>query len=50
LNYIIALEADRAGIKKFGDTYRRYMQKVPRMNLLLGLVRLLQRESGKRND
>jgi protein-S-isoprenylcysteine O-methyltransferase Ste14 len=28
LNYIIALEADQAGIEKFGDAYRRYMQKV----------------------
>jgi protein-S-isoprenylcysteine O-methyltransferase Ste14 len=47
LNYIIALGADRAGIEKFGDAYRRYMQKVPRMNFLLGLMRLLRRSKGE---
>jgi protein-S-isoprenylcysteine O-methyltransferase Ste14/NAD-dependent dihydropyrimidine dehydrogenase PreA subunit len=30
-------------IAKFGDEYRRYMQKVPRTNLLLGIIRLLRR-------
>jgi len=30
-------------IIKFGDDYRRYMQKVPRMNFLLGIIRLLRR-------
>lgn len=47
LNYIIGLEADRAGIEKFGDAYRRYMQKVPRMNFLLGIMRLLRRRKGE---
>jgi protein-S-isoprenylcysteine O-methyltransferase Ste14 len=28
---------------KFGDDYKRYMQKVPRMNFLLGIIRLLRR-------
>jgi hypothetical protein len=36
--------ADRDGIKKFGDEYRQYMQRVPQMNFLLGGVRLLQRK------
>lgn len=30
-------------IAKFGDDYRRYMEKVPRMNLFLGIIRLLRR-------
>ena len=30
-------------IAKFGDDYKRYMQKVPRMNLFLGILRLLRR-------
>jgi len=42
LNYAIAVRADQDLIEKFGDDYRRYMQKVPRMNFLLGLVRLLR--------
>jgi protein-S-isoprenylcysteine O-methyltransferase Ste14 len=43
---------ERSNIEKFGDDYIRYMDRVPRMNFLLGLTRLLQREreSGKRND
>jgi hypothetical protein len=47
LNYLIALKADQELIEKFGDDYRRYMQKVPRMNFLLGLIRLLRRRKGE---
>jgi len=36
-------EAEEHLIAKFGDDYRRYMEKVPRMNLVLGVIRLLQR-------
>jgi protein-S-isoprenylcysteine O-methyltransferase Ste14/NAD-dependent dihydropyrimidine dehydrogenase PreA subunit len=35
---------ERGLILKFGDLYKRYMQKVPRMNLLLGVIRLLCRK------
>jgi protein-S-isoprenylcysteine O-methyltransferase Ste14 len=44
LNYFIALKADQQLTEKFGDDYKRYMQKVPRMNFLLGLIRLLRRK------
>jgi protein-S-isoprenylcysteine O-methyltransferase Ste14 len=43
LNYLIALKADQELTEKFGEDYKRYMQKVPRMSFLLGLVRLLRR-------
>ena len=33
---------DKRNIKKFGDDYKRYMQSVPRMNLPVGLIRLLR--------
>ena len=46
LNYLIALKADQELIEKFGDDYKRYMQKVPRMNFLVGLIRLLSRKGG----
>jgi protein-S-isoprenylcysteine O-methyltransferase Ste14 len=36
------LQGERQNITKFGDTYRRYMETVPRINLLAGLVRYLQ--------
>jgi NAD-dependent dihydropyrimidine dehydrogenase PreA subunit len=37
-------EADANLIAKFGEAYRRYMEKVPRINLVLGLIRLLRRK------
>jgi len=38
--YLIILSEDQRNIEKFGDEYRLYMQSVPRMNLLLGVIRL----------
>jgi protein-S-isoprenylcysteine O-methyltransferase Ste14 len=34
---------EQGNLDKFGDEYRRYMQKVPRMNFVVSLIRLLQR-------
>jgi protein-S-isoprenylcysteine O-methyltransferase Ste14 len=45
LNYFIALKADQELIEKFDDDYKRYMQKVPRINFLVGFIRLV----GRRN-
>lgn len=53
LVYMDALKTDQYCIEKFGDDYRLYMQRVPRLNFLLGIVRLLRRrtrEKGGRND
>jgi protein-S-isoprenylcysteine O-methyltransferase Ste14/NAD-dependent dihydropyrimidine dehydrogenase PreA subunit len=36
-------EAEENLIAKFGDDYRRYMRKVPRMNLFLGILRVVKR-------
>jgi protein-S-isoprenylcysteine O-methyltransferase Ste14 len=47
LFYKDVLREEQMSIEKFGDDYKRYMQKVPRMNLLLGVIRLLRR---KRED
>jgi protein-S-isoprenylcysteine O-methyltransferase Ste14 len=41
--YLIILSGDQRNIEKFGDDYRHYMEKVPRTNLLLGIIRLLRR-------
>jgi hypothetical protein len=30
-------------MQKFGDDYKRYMEKVPRMNIVVGIIRLLRR-------
>ncbi len=40
LVYADALKADQYCIEKFGDEYERYMQRVPRVNFLLGFIRL----------
>ena len=45
LSYLIALDADRFGVERFGEDYTRYMQTVPRINLVLGLIRLLRRRT-----
>jgi protein-S-isoprenylcysteine O-methyltransferase Ste14 len=40
LFYKDVLREEQMSIEKFGDDYKRYMKKVPRMNLLLGIIRL----------
>ena len=40
--YLSCREEDQRMIEKFGDDYKDYMQRVPRMNFLLGAIRLLQ--------
>jgi protein-S-isoprenylcysteine O-methyltransferase Ste14 len=49
LFYRDVLTEEQMSIDKFGDDYKRYMQKVPRMNLLLGVIRLLQRRKRELN-
>jgi protein-S-isoprenylcysteine O-methyltransferase Ste14 len=48
LDYLIAREADREAIVKFGDDYKLYMDRVPRVNFLIGLVQLLRRRKRDR--
>jgi protein-S-isoprenylcysteine O-methyltransferase Ste14 len=40
LAYVDTFKADQYCIEKFGDAYRQYMQRVPRVNFVLGLIRL----------
>lgn len=44
LAYLDLLKADQRLVEKFGDAYRRYMERVPRVNFVLGVVRLLQHQ------
>lgn len=39
LVYVDAFKADQYCIEKFGDAYTRYMERVPRVNFLAGLMR-----------
>jgi protein-S-isoprenylcysteine O-methyltransferase Ste14 len=43
LVYADAFKTDQYCIEKFGDDYKRYMQEVPRVNFLAGIIRLLRR-------
>ena len=42
--YMSCREEDQRLIAKFGDAYVDYMKRVPRMNVFLGLYRLLKRK------
>ena len=41
--YLIILSADQRNTGKFGDAYKRYMEKVPRINFVVGVIRPLRR-------
>jgi protein-S-isoprenylcysteine O-methyltransferase Ste14 len=41
--YLVSTQEEHLNIERFGDDYKCYMQKVPRMNVVLGVVRLLRR-------
>ena len=43
LVYLDAIKADQYAIEKFGDDYRRYMERVPRVNFISGILRLIRR-------
>ncbi len=45
LFYRDILNEEQNNLQKFGDDYRRYMKRVPRRNLFLGIVRILTRRS-----
>ena len=43
LAYAGTFKADQYCIEKFGDEYKRYMERVPRVNFVAGIIRLLRR-------
>ena len=45
--YMGAREEDQRLIMQFGEDYQRYMQRVPRMNILAGLIRLIRYRTTK---
>ncbi|MFZ5910702.1 MAG: methyltransferase family protein [Chloroflexota bacterium] len=44
--YVNTFEEEKDNIEKFGQAYRRYMETVPRLNFILGIVRLVRRRLG----
>ena len=45
--YFISMQEDQRLVERFGKEYIRYMQKVPRMNFLVGVIRLLRYRNWK---
>jgi protein-S-isoprenylcysteine O-methyltransferase Ste14 len=45
LAYLDTFKADQYCIEKFGDAYKRYTERVPRVNFVAGIVRLLRRRN-----
>ena len=41
LTYIDLIKADKEGIKKFGENYKNYMQRVPRANFISGIIKII---------
>jgi protein-S-isoprenylcysteine O-methyltransferase Ste14 len=41
--YMGSREEDQRLIQQFGDDYERYIQRVPRMNVFVGIIRMAQR-------
>lgn len=42
LMYADTLKEERSSIKKFGNAYKDYMKRVPRLNIFLGIARILR--------
>jgi protein-S-isoprenylcysteine O-methyltransferase Ste14 len=45
LLYWGTFEEEKRVIERFGDEYRGYMARVPRMNLILGIIRVMKRRN-----
>ena len=41
------IEEEKRNIRKFGNAYRAYMQRVPRINLLIGIIRRMYSKKGR---
>jgi protein-S-isoprenylcysteine O-methyltransferase Ste14 len=46
LVYLDLLKADQRLVVKFGDAYRRYMERVPRVDFVSGIIRVIARRAG----
>jgi len=41
ITYIDLIKADEEGIKKFGETYKNYIQRGPRANFISGIIKII---------
>jgi len=49
LIYLGTIREDKLMIEKFGEEYRKYMDKVPAINIVVGVIRKLKRNTDFRN-
>ncbi len=42
--YLLILSEEQQNIEKFGEDYKKYMLKTPRINFIIGIVRMIQRK------
>ncbi|MFX0196336.1 MAG: methyltransferase family protein [Candidatus Hodarchaeota archaeon] len=47
--YWIMIIEEKVTLERFGDAYKRYMQNVPRINILLGVYRRLRHQKREKN-
>ncbi len=47
LVYLDLLKADRRLVEKFGAAYERYMERVPRVNFIAGIIRLVRQRKAQ---
>lgn len=45
INYMNTFDEEKECIEKFGEDYKQYMENVPRMNFILGIIRLIKLKS-----
>ena len=50
LIYVDTFNSDQACIEKFGQEYVRYMQRVPRVNFVTGILRLLVQAKAEKTE
>jgi protein-S-isoprenylcysteine O-methyltransferase Ste14 len=48
MTYRDTFDEEQDCLKKFGDAYTHYMEAVPRVNFLLGIVRLMSRKKARK--
>jgi protein-S-isoprenylcysteine O-methyltransferase Ste14 len=48
--YLSIKEEDKLMTEKFGDDYVRYMQRVPGMNIFLGVIRAIRRKPSHKHE
>jgi len=44
------IEEEKRNIEKFGDAYRDYMKRVPRINLIAGIIKQIHKKRGNKDE